>query len=209
MGKSILTSSYNEIGVEFSRLFKEEHIDPEDIMSWSFQVMTDYLCDVDSMAKYEEIGIELLPNRPPSFVLPPNVFQLKDVYESLSSSASHVKFNMQGKKVILHKSFPNDIVYINYIGIRVDEDGYPLINDTHFQACLWFCIHNHFMADFISGKMDGQRWGWIVDKMSTIMQATQSSFRSWTTEDYFRMEVVFGNMLTKIGQFTISHKKFE
>lgn len=207
MKDNFLYTTVDDVIGDIARIIKQKTINREDVMAWSFELLTDIIPDVDSMVKYRDIPLDVVAGLKPTALLPCNVHMLEDVYSSLNSTEG-INYITNGTYLYLDESYTLDTVYVSYVGLRILDNGDPAILKTHKQACVWFSIHNMYMEDYLNNKLNGQQWGEIVRNKDMQISAAKHSFRNWTTDDFRKMDIILGNLVPKIGTSTLKHKRF-
>ena len=97
-----------------------------------------------------------------------------------------------------------DIVFTNYWGIPVDpQTGYPLIKKGHELACEAYCVWKLYTEDFLTNKIDANRWMYIVGEKDRELNAAQNGFRQWDRKDLERISMIKMNMLPRVGQIPL------
>jgi hypothetical protein len=127
-------------------------------------------------------------------VLPCNCHKLLDV---ITTSGERIKFRKDGSYLFFDDNY-TDIV-INYRGLPVDDLGRPLFISTHVMALARFCIRNYFEEDFVTGKMDGQRWQYITGEWENERDIARASMRNLTRNDIEQILQINANMIPKLG----------
>jgi hypothetical protein len=126
--------------------------------------------------------------------LPCNCHKLLDVF---TDSKRRVKFRKDGTYLFFHENYTD--VVINYRGLPVDDQGRPIFVNGHIMALARYCIMNYFEEDFVSGKMDGQRWQYLVDQWENSRDVARASMRNLTRNDIEQILQINADMIPKLG----------
>lgn len=117
---------------------------------------------------------------------PSQVFFTEEVDELLSSEPYLLKSNYVPKLIGQFESYEYDHpvmkfndtdieVVVEYTGLKVDDEGKPMIPEDATEACLFFCLFTKTQSDYLLKKVDinmmreTERW-----KDTTIAQARAS-----------------------------------
>jgi len=90
-------------------------------------------------------------------------------------------------------------ITIDYIGIPLDEeDGFPLILDTHEEACYWYCLSRLYLEDFLTGKMDKQRYDFIDLKYVTYKDRAKTSMKHMSRDEVDEINMIIHNWIPSV-----------
>ena len=113
-------------------------------------------------------------------LLPCDLHRLKDIY---TSSNQRIFFSTNNG-TYLHFSNECNIVppdgstiYINYDGIPVDENGYPMLLRGHEQACFWGCVVRFFEEDHAMGRVNENVWRDWESRYENALASANTGFR--------------------------------
>jgi len=81
-------------------------------------------------------------------LLPCHIYRLLGVYRH-NVEVSATEFTRNGPYLDFHR-WDNEPLQFDYIGIDVDEEGYPYVDRTQLQACYWYCLKMLYLEDFIN-----------------------------------------------------------
>jgi len=95
---------------------------------------------------------------------PPQVFFVETVEDTLTQQTILLKSNyvpwLIGDYIDYDDDFPilkfneTDIeVAIEYTGLSIDKEGFPMIPECCWEACMFFCLFTHLQSGAISGKV--------------------------------------------------------
>ena len=195
-----------DIYAKLSRKHKTKDFSYDDIVEWCAEEETDYIGDVDGMYKYLQVKL-VVSNYMAK--LPCNIYRVLDVYTTLGDSNSREPYNHSGAYINFNSDYLLDYVYIDYYGTPIDEEtGEPLILKGHEQACEAFCVYNVYYEDFLTGKLNGNAWGFIVDEWRAKTDASTGGFRHYDRQKLNDMNIILGNMVPKIGNLKLYGMEF-
>jgi len=106
---------------------------------------------------------------------PPQTFFVSDEEETLEPDSITLKNNyvpqLKGVWIDYVDDFPimkfneTDVkVAVEYTGLATDEEGFPMIPEDCWEACMFFCLFTHVQAAYLAGKinrlvvLDFERW---------------------------------------------------
>lgn len=184
------------------RNFKKINWDPMDVLEWCMQMETEMLADVDSMMEFIDIKLKVTNKQAP---LPCNVHRILDVYKTPGNPKSKVSYFNKGAYLNFNSDFDSDYIYINYYGTTIDiESGSPLILRTHIKACEAYCVQQAYLERYLNNEINGQQWS-VIDQRVTegCNIALSQGIRFKDRQDLTNLNVIKGNMITKIGLTTL------
>jgi hypothetical protein len=188
-------TTYKEIIARLSSLIKLKNINPADIMAWSIECETEWIGDFPSLISYNKVKLQV---KDKMARIPPYCARLLDVYDDPEKSNSHVNYYNNGSYVILGSEYTKDHVYINFLGIALDEDGIPLIKKGHEEACIRHCIVNAYYEDFINGRIAAVVYGEMKEERNLQVQAAVQSYDNISRKDLAEISAIHMNMLPHI-----------
>jgi hypothetical protein len=89
-------------------------------------------------------------------------------------------------------------ITIDYIGILLDEEGYPMIDEISLQACYYYCLKMMMMEDFLLGKVPPVAFEFIDESYGKYVQKARSSFKNVSRNDMDEITMILYNMVPKI-----------
>jgi hypothetical protein len=89
-------------------------------------------------------------------------------------------------------------VTIEYLGIPVDKDGMPKIDEIMIQACYWYCIKMLMTEDFLFGKVSPAAFGYVEEQYGKYVQKAKSSFKNTSRNDMDEIAMIMYNMIPKM-----------
>lgn len=130
--------------------------------------------------------------------LPCNCNKLLDVFQS---PHRRVKFRKDGTYLFFSENYTD--VMINYRGLPVDDQGRPIFVTGHLNALARYCIMNYFEEDFVTGKMDSQRWQYLVDQWENSRDVARASMRDLSRNDIEQILQINANMVPRLGYIPV------
>ncbi|MCF7885220.1 MAG: hypothetical protein K9M80_01890 [Candidatus Marinimicrobia bacterium] len=192
-----------------SLYIKNKDFSEVEVMRWCQEVETLHIKDTSAMWRFEEIKIPTIAYSQDwkLFELPCNVYRLLNVYESPENKTSHLQHKWLNKNNQVYKMVENknqDHIYINYIGMPINEDGVPLILRSHLPACETYIQMKLYWEDTLEGRTNV---GWnLSQKFSGQMTHLKSSVAHLDAEYFNRLNVINGDMIESIGNMRILNK---
>jgi hypothetical protein len=193
---------YQTIVDRITRIHRNKPINEGDIIEWVSECETDYIQDVENMIGYSGLRLEVKNKRA---LLPCNVYRILKVYTDRKDRTSDVNYIHVKRWINLPGNYDKDYIYLDYYGLRIDENGLPEVAEGHLPALVAFCIHYMYYEDWIAGKIDGSRWQFIYEDMVNKVRDVANGFRNINLEDLNSLHYIQFNMVPKIGtmQFSI------
>jgi len=198
-------TSYLDIWARISRVHTLKNPSKNEIIEWCAEVEHDVLEDIEGFHPYKKVPVPVVNLQA---LLPCNVYRLLDVFVGndrripYEDNGDFIAFD--SLQTYSKNDKGQDIVFINYWGIPVDpETGYPLIKKGHELACEAYCVWKLYTEDFMTGKIDANRWMYLVGEKDRELNAAQNGFRQWDRKDLERISMIKMNMLPRIGQIPL------
>lgn len=88
----------------------------------------------------------------------------------------------------------NGTVKVDYLGIPLDEEGYPKIDASARQACYWYCYKKLRTDDYYNGKIHPNAWADIEKNEIFYMTQAKGSMRNMTRDDMNGLSAIMHNM---------------
>jgi len=186
-------TNHIEIKARIARIHKHKEMSDEDILEWCAECCIEYI--QDSSYYVEHLSVKLpVVNR--IVQVPCYLHKINDLYYAISEPKSVVRYIHNGSYLILEENYKRDYVFMNFWGLPIDpKTSYPLILKGHEQACQAFCVRNLYYEDFMTGKIDGQRWMYIVSEFEKHIQTARSGMKYFDNEDMRQQNIIQGNTL--------------
>ena len=194
--------STNIILAKLSRNHKRVNWDNQDVLEWCMQMETEMLADVDSMCEYIDIKLKVTNKQAP---VPCNMHRILDVYTDPNDPKSKVSYFNNGAYLNFDSDYSLDYIYISYYGTTLDlQTGEPLILRTHIKACEAYCVQQAYYEKYLNNEINGQQWS-VIDQRVTegCNIAISQGVRFKDRKDLMNMNVIRGNMISKIGLVTL------
>jgi len=194
--------SVDYVLANLGRSFKTVNWDSNDVLEWCMQLEADMIADVESMAEFIEVRLPVTNKQAKE---PCNVHRILDVYQTAGVPGSKVSYSRNGTYINFDSNFNGDSIYINYFGTMIDlNTGVPLILKTHVKACEAYCVQQVFFEKYLNNELNGQQWS-VIDQRVTegLTIATNQSIRFIDRQQLSNINVIRGNMITKIGLTTL------
>lgn len=131
-------------------------------------------------------------------LLPCNCHKLLDVYRE---DKTRIKFRHDGSYIFFDDTY--DDVYINYRGFPVDDEGRPLFIRGTEMALARYIIKNMHEQDFLTGKLDGQRWQYLIEAWEDARDVARANLRTLTRNEIEEMLQINADMVPKLGYIPI------
>lgn len=194
--------SVDIILANLGRAHKRINWDANDVLEWCMQIETEMIADVDSMCEYIDVKLRV---RNKQAALPCNVHRILDVYTDTSRASSKIPYYNTGAYLNFNSDFNSEYVYISYYGTTIDlQSGAPLILRTHIKACEAYCVQQAYYEKYLNNEINGQQWSVIDQRVSEGCNiALSQGIRFKDRQDLTNLNVIKGNMITKIGVTTL------
>lgn len=196
------------IFVRLAQVHKNKQFSLMEIVEWCAECELEYIGSTEALRDYHHVPLKIQNLQA---LLPCNLFRLLDVYTSsnrrIPAYNTGVYLNFNSSTVFDKDSEGKDIVYINYLGIAVDDKtGFPLIKRGHEQACEAFCVWKMYYEDIITDKISVDAKSRIEMEKNIQIQAARSSFRSWDKARLHRMLLIINNMIPRLKHVPLTHR---
>jgi len=200
--------SHHVIAANISRKWKSKTFNLTDIMEWCSIAETSFLKEIDKMVHFYQIDL-VVDTDNHTALLPCNIFRILDVYSDPNNSESAVSSYNNGSHLILPDTYTGDVIYINYVGQPISDEGEPLIIKGHENVCETYCLMCLFEEDAHLGKFPYQAWKEWDNKMSGQIAATKNDMRHYDRSYFNKLTIIRGNMIQKIGNVGLYHSQFK
>jgi len=195
-------TTYKEIIARVSSLVRHKNINPADIMAWSIECETEWIQSFASLVPYYKAKITV---KDKMARVPPYCARLLDVYSNPDDEKSHVNYYNNGAYIILGSDYVQPHVYINFMGLPLDEEGIPLIKKGHEEACVWHCLVNAHLEDFINGRISPTAYGEMKGERNLQVQAAMQSYSDMDRQELMEIAAIHMNMLPYIRFNTLAN----
>jgi hypothetical protein len=199
--------SYRVIHAELNRVWKERPFDINDVQEWCSIVESRFTDNADTLCKFLQIPLAVESGKA---LTPCGITRILDVYSDPDDETSVVNATDNGVYLIMPAGYDQDYVFINYVGVPVNEDGEIMILKTHEEACKTYCKMCHFEEAAFTGRFNYNMWqGWDMKFSGQIRNSRYDVFRNWPREKYNELNAIHGNMIPKIGNLVLYHLNFK
>ena len=179
-------------------------LNPADAIEWAAQCEIEYIRNYHYFVRYLKVKLEVKDHqaRMPYFKA-----RILDVYEDPDKPKSLVNYYDSGAYIVLDSNYTKDHVYVNFIGIPIDQEtGLPLIKRGHEDACVYHILHNLYLEDFINGKIEMGRFQYIVEERRTMIRAAQGRITDFDRKDLDELAAITLNMLPVVRYGSLYHE---
>jgi hypothetical protein len=199
-------ASVDNILSMLSRSHKQVQWNKDDVAEWAGECEKN-IGEFHDMAQYKDYELEVVNRRAK---LPCGLFRLILVIPTFG--LGYLKYHQQGGYIIFESpSITNAFtingtppkegtgkVRIDYIGIAIDEEGYPLICDGHEQAIYWYCLVKYYEVEFLTGKISGQAYDHIMSQYGHYVTKIKQGVRMRSSDDIDRINMVMYNQILSV-----------
>jgi hypothetical protein len=208
MESNNLYVTHKVILANLGRVYRSKQFQEMDILEWSQMYMNQYAKDVSVMTHFQEIGLDVpMSGHNKNMVFTPcNIFRLMDVYDS---SGRRITYSYNGSYIMLPETNTLDVIYINYFGSVVNEEGVPLVPKQYINAAETFCKINAFEEEVAQGTFSMSMWDLWNQQLTGQTMNARSDFRHMDQRTIDKWNIIKGNMIPIIANVKLSHKYFE
>lgn len=186
-----------------SQLSLGSALSEDDIIEWCAECETDYIADYNFFVPFRQVGVKVERN---VAKLPCNIYRIEDVY---AQGGVRVSYYNDGSYLDLGRNFRGNVVFLNYLGVPVDKEGIPLVGKGHEQACTTFCIMQSLLPFHIAGTLKNPMiYAEYEDRLNYQCIASRNGYRHKDRNELNKMDIIFGNMIPKIGSLQLVHEAF-
>ncbi|VVB59143.1 Uncharacterised protein [uncultured archaeon] len=196
--------SVRRIAGMIARSYKHLAIDIYDLVEWCGEAINN-IAAFDSFRRYtpttdtDDCKLEIVNKQA---LLPCNVYRLLGVYHRNLPMAKH-EFVRNGAYLRFTRKdndpfWDSGHINIEYIGIAVDEEGFPMIDEISIQACYWYCLKMLSLEDFTNGKLSPAAFGYFDEQYGKYVAKARSSFKNVTRNEMDEIAMVLNNMIPKM-----------
>lgn len=187
--------SAKDVAVRIARNNKNLSFELSDIIEWCAE------CEIYEIGEFEQFTPHYnqeITVKDGKALLPCNVYRVLNIAEG----SCKTKERHTNDGVYLH--FPDKgtgewKISIDYLGIPLDEDGYPAIMDGHQEACYWYCLTKIMLEDYLNKKIDSNQWSYINSMSAIKCREARSTFRFMTRNQMDEHMRMMHNMTRKVG----------
>jgi len=181
----------------------DPRITEDDVLSWCLDLETMQICDVEVMAHFKDVPLEVNPTTKLA-VLPCNIFRIMHVYDE---SDSIIPFSLFSRKS--HIKIPdNKKAFISYIGIPFDDNGDILIANNHIPAPETWIKLKIKEIDHFNGNYDPKLYAQFEYKLGNQITQIKQQVINLTVDHFDKLNVIRYNMIPTLGRERLYHKRF-
>ena len=92
-----------------------------------------------------------------------------------------------------------DVVYMDYVGLPVTNEGEILIPKQYENVCRKYCMVQFKEDDAMEGNFPLQQVQLMKSELSGLIIAAKQSVINKTTSDFNKLIRIRGNMINKLG----------
>lgn len=176
---------------QIASLYPSIEIDRNKVLEWSAWVSLHELIMIRDWFIFKDVPVTIDQKKS---LLPCNCHKLLDVYNSLGE---RIKFRRDGTYIFFDNNYTD--ILISYRGLPVDEEGRPLFVRGTERALARYCIMNYHEEAYMAGRLDGQRWSFLVEKWEDERDVARASIRNLSRNDIEAMLQINADMVPKLG----------
>jgi hypothetical protein len=191
MIKNTLYTGIEAVMAQITSLYKSVDVHKSDVLDWCTRAELFEMVTIRDWFMFRNVPLVIDQKKA---LLPCNCHKLLDVFDS---SGTRIKFRKDGSYLFFDDNYTG--IVINYRGLPVDDEGRPLFIQTHILALARYCIMNYFEEDFVTGKMDGQRWGYITNEWENQRDIARASLRNLSRNEIEEILQINADMVPKLG----------
>lgn len=174
-----------------ARVHKNKQLNIDDIISWTAELEVNYLRDTNWMIKYINITFDVTNGY--MVALPCNLWRILDVYE-LDEVTRIQNINNGSYLSLLNGNWTQ--IKMNYYGVPVHPtEGYVLILKGHEEAHEAYCLTKLYEEDFMTGKIDANRWVELNQRLGHYITTCKNNTRYIQRNDYEELSMVAHNII--------------
>lgn len=167
---------------------KNLQLSENDIAEWCGECIEE-IGEFTAMERFRDVKLTIKNNLAE---LPCNVFRVL-----------HVKNGQHIPKYSINHPYIKFVRYsgsvtIDYLGIPVDDDGYPVIDRKARQACYWYSLKKLLTEDFYNGKVGQAAWEDIKINEEYYISSARGNMGNMTRDDLNGITKVMYSMVSSI-----------
>lgn len=145
-------SSIDRVGERLSRDHRDIIWQKPDLAAWCYEVVN----EVGLYEAFEETVIDVPVGADERVPLPCNLYRLLSVSNACDQCAQVVY--TRKASCIYVKNCTTTNVRLHAIVFKVDEDGYPIIDEQLESACYWYCLRKLLQDAYYKGHVPAQQY---------------------------------------------------
>ena len=156
-----------------------------DIANWCGECIEE-IGEFTAMTRFRDVRLTIRNNRAE---LPCNVFRVLHVKQGANTPVYSINHP--------HITFTrySGVVTIDYLGIPVDADNYPIIDAKARQACYWYCLIKLLTEEYGTGKITHHVWDHYQTQQEYYIAKARGNMGNMTRDDLNRITKVMMNMV--------------
>ena len=166
--------SIKTIGSMLARNHKSLNFEFGDVVEWSGECIEE-IGAFESFEHFKDQEVKIINNR---IELPCSIHRLLAV--RVGGTTPEYSF---GNLLITLPNHNSGTANVDYIAVKSDEEGYPMIDKASRQACYWYCLDKLMFEDYLNGIIPENRYQRITDKLTYWIDSARSSFTNKTRDD--------------------------
>lgn len=189
--------SVRNVMARIARNVKGKEFDIYDVAEWCGECETDEIGMFEGFAKYRNVPILVKQNKAQ---MPCNVYRLLSVHKNKCSipkydwDGAYLRFNFDDPA-----TFNNEYtIHVDYLGVKVDQEGLPMILDGHQEACFWYCMTKIYFEDYMNGIVPENRFMFLQDRLGHYVAKAKGSFRNVSYDDMNEISRILHNLVPKV-----------
>lgn len=150
-----------EIAARISRKIRGKKIDLDDIANWCGIVEAEYLPSRQLLKKYKNVALKVVDL---SAQLPCGLSRLlkvrlhEDGMTFTNYDTDGVKLTFNSTQTFDKNDDNEDVIYIDYYAVPVDDDNRPMVLTNHAEACVAYCIMEMHYEDYLTRQLERGAW---------------------------------------------------
>ena len=184
--------------------YKRKQVSQADVIDWCARMEREFIKDVTCMIKYIEQPLQVIGSK---VALPSNIHRLTAAYDE---DDQPIRYNTNGAYLFdvvdYHgNSFEDENeIYIDYVGLVMDDQCRPMIHEAHSQACEVFCKLQMFEEDYAMGRFNARLYEeWQSSIGGLVQSARGSNYRQFTEEQLNHLVIIKGNMFPRLEKTSV------
>lgn len=185
---------YNRLSMTYKK--KMRGVPLRNIVEWCATVEIEYIKDFAQFTEVIGHEVEVSNYRGK---LPCNIFKLENVYTQENKRLFNYGYN--GTYLFFEREdIKTGTILIDYRGIPLSEDGFPLLLTGHEEACTKYCIYQLYQEDFAEGKVSSFFIQSIQAEFNDAVDDSRSSHRHMTGDDRHRFLMALANIVPNVNR---------
>jgi len=190
--------SGEKIFARLSRNYKTKMLSHSigDIIEWCAEIEVEVLGHAIQFVKFQDVELTVIDGKA---LLPCNIYRLTDIF--LHSGKRLMSVHNDGDKLSFGEDgyVPADgeKIYINFMGIPLDEKGYPMFLKGHEQALYWGCVVRMFEEDYAMQRIHPNIYNDITIRYESALNASGTGMRHHSKNDLKNYMAVILNAIQK------------